>query len=366
MFSEALKRKNRSLRVFGGLFAGVLALSLLVPSGAWAQRSEAELKKLFESKPVNIIVGSAPGGGYDTFSRLVARFVARYLPGNPSFIVRNVPGAGQLRGLRRAMKAKPDGMTLGLLHPRFVQRELAGKDVPDFDLKTVRVLGSPSAGEVPRIWCVRRSIGASYADLVKRGKPVTSGGNAPGAAFGIGPQFVMEMGGPIKMVYGYGGTSEIMAAFDRDEMEGVDRCVEENVPRLFPKWITDKKVAPIFWWEKEPSKDWLGKLGAAKVPHLFEVVKSTEEQQNAFLVAQRFNTFSRIYVLQPKVPNDVYNVWKKAFESTTKDADFLKAAGVAGYEVALGTAEDFNEGLKRYQSLTPDGEKLLKRLMGLK
>ncbi len=366
MFSEALKRKSRWLRVFGGLFAAVLALSLLVPSGASAQRSEAELKKLFESKPVNIIVGSAPGGGYDTFSRLVARFVARYLPGDPSFIVRNVPGAGQLRGLRRAMKAKPDGMTLGLLHPRFVQRELAGKDVPDFDLKTVRVLGSPSAGEVPRIWCVRRSLGSTYADLVKRGKPITSGGNAPGAAFGIGPQFVMEMGGPIKMVYGYGGTSEIMAAFDRDEMEGVDRCVEENVPRLFPKWITDKKVAPIFWWEKEPSKDWLGKLGATEVPHLFEVVKSTEEQQNAFLVAQRFNTFSRIYVLQPGVPDDVYNVWKKAFESTTKDADFLKAAGVAGYEVALGTAEDFNEGLKRYQSLTPDGEKLLKRLMGLK
>ena len=149
MFSEVFKEKSRSLRLVGGLFAAVVAASLLVPSGAWAQRSEAELKKLLESQPVNIIVGSAPGGGYDTFSRLVARFVARYLPGNPSFIVRNVPGAGQLRGLRRAMKAKPDGMTLGLLHPRFVQRELAGKDVPDFDLKTVRVLGSPARVRCP-------------------------------------------------------------------------------------------------------------------------------------------------------------------------------------------------------------------------
>ena len=224
--SEKFTRKGRLPRFLGGLSALALAGSLLAPSGAWAQRSQEELAKLFESKPVTVIVGSAPGGGYDTFSRLVARFVGNYLPGNPSFIVRNVPGAGQLRGLRRAMKAKPDGLTLGLLHPRFVQRELAGKDVPDFDLKTVRVLGSPSSGEVPRIWCVRRSIGTTYADLVKRGKPVTSGGNAPGAAFGIGPQFVQELGGPIKMVYGYGGTSEIMAAFDRDEMEGVDRCVE--------------------------------------------------------------------------------------------------------------------------------------------
>lgn len=366
MFSKLFKGKNGSLRLVLSALAALLTISLLAPAGAWAQRSDAELKKLFESKPVNIIVGSAPGGGYDTFSRMVARFVANYLPGNPSFIVRNVPGAGQLRGLRRAMKAKPDGMTLGLLHPRFVQRELAGTDVPDFDLKKVRVLGSPSAGAVPRIWCVRRSIGATYADLVKRGTPVTNGGNAPGAAFGIGPQFVQELGGPIKMVYGYGGTSEIMAAFDRDEMEGVDRCVEENVPRLFPKWVTDKKVAPIFWWEKEPSKDWIGKLGATNVPHLFEVVNPTEEQKNAFLVAQQFNTFSRIFVLQPGVPDDVYNVWKKAFEATTKDAGFLKAAAVAGLDVALGTAEDFNAGLKRYETLTPDGEKLLKNLMGIK
>lgn len=365
MIPEAFRRRGRLLRLIGGFSASVLVVSLLVPSGAWAQRSDAELARLFESKPVQIIVGSAPGGGYDTFSRLVARFVGQYLPGNPSFIVRNVPGAGQLRGLRRAMKARPDGMTLGLLHPRFVQRELAGKDVPDFDLKTVRVLGSPSSGAVPRIWCVRRSIGTTYADLVQRGQPVTNGGNAPGAAFGIGPQFVMELGGPVKMVYGYGGTSEIMAAFDRDEMEGVDRCVEENVPRLFPQWITDKKVAPIFWWEKEPSEDWVGKLGATRVPHLFEVVKATEEQQNAFLVAQRFNTFSRIYVLQPGVPDDVYDAWKKAFEATTKDSGFIEAAGVAGYEVSLGTAEDFNEGLKLYQSLTPDGENLLKRLMGI-
>lgn len=366
MFVKAFKRMSPSVQLFGRLFAVVLAVSLLVPSGAWGERSDAELAKLFESKPVNIIVGSSPGGGYDTFSRLVARFVGQHLPGNPSFIVRNVPGAGQLRGLRRAMKAKPDGLTLGLLHPRFVQRELAGTDVPDFDVNTVRVLGSPSSGAVPRLWCVRRSIGATYADLVKRGKPVTNGGNAPGAAFGIGPQFAQEMGGPVKMVYGYGGTSEIMAAFDRDETEAVDRCVEENVPRLFPKWVTGKKVAPIFWWEKEPSKAWAKQLGATRIPHLFEVVKSTKEQQNAFIVAQTFNTFSRIYVLQPNVPDDVYGIWKRAFEATTKDSGFLKAAEVAGYEVSLGTAEEFKEGLKRYKTLTPNGEKLLKKLMGIK
>ena len=68
--------------------SSVLIITLLLAITAWADRSEKELAKLFESKPITIIVGSSPGGGYDTFSRLVARNVGKHLPGNPSFIVR--------------------------------------------------------------------------------------------------------------------------------------------------------------------------------------------------------------------------------------------------------------------------------------
>jgi tripartite-type tricarboxylate transporter receptor subunit TctC len=323
-----------------------------------------DLAKVFESKPVRVIVGSAPGGGYDTFSRMVARFSGKYLPGNPRFIVKNIPGGGQLRGLRAAMRAKPDGLTLGLLHPRFVQRELSGVDVPDFDLKTVRVLGSPSAIKVPRIWCARRSVATTWNEVKKVGRPLTNGDQAPGASNGMGPQFVSEMGGPIKMVYGYSGTSEIMAAFDRGETDSIDRCTREHVPRLFPRWVKEKIVAPIFWWEKEPSKDWLGKLGVNKIPHVLEIVGANKDQRNAFELAVSFNTFSRIFVTAPGVPDDMYYAWKKAFEATTRDPGFLRAAEAAGLEVGLGTADDFNKLVKSFERLSPAGVKLLKRLIG--
>ncbi len=323
-----------------------------------------DLAKVFNSKPVKIIVGSAPGGGYDTFSRMVARFSGKYLPGNPRFVVKNIPGGGQLRGLRAAMRAKPDGLTLGLLHPRFVQRELTGTDVPDFDLKTVRVLGSPSANRVSRIWCTRRSIATTWDEVKKVGRPLTNGDSAPGASFGMGPQFVSEMGGPIKMVYGYGGTSEIMAAFDRGETDSVDRCTAEHVPRLFPRWVTEKIVAPIFWWEKEPSRDWLASIGAKKIPHILKVVDTNNDQRQALKLAVRFNTFSRTFITQPGVPDDMYNAWKKAFEETTRDPGFIKAAAAAGFDVGLGTAEDFNELVKSFERLSPAGVKLLKRLIG--
>jgi len=342
----------------------ILMTSLLLAAAAWAEQSEKELGQLFQSKPITIVVGSSPGGGYDTFARLVARHIGKFLPGNPSFIVNNVPGGGQLRGLRRAMKSKPDGLTIGLLHPRFVQRELAGVDVPDFDLKTVRVIGSPSAVSVQRLWCARRSIASSWDQIKKSGRALTNGSAGRGASFGIGPEFVESLGGPVKMVYGYGGTSEIMAAFDRGELESVDRCTSENVPRLFPGWIKNKTVAPIFWWEQKPSKDWLRQLGATDVPYLLDIVDATSEQRKAFEVAVQFNIFNRIFVAPPGIPNDVYNAWTKAFEAMVKDPQFLKGAETAGLDVGLGTAADFNKTLKAFQELSPEGVKILVGLIG--
>lgn len=349
-------------RLFSFMWVTLAATAVLLASVLPVDARD--LAKVFNSKPVKIIVGSAPGGGYDTFARMVARFSGKYLPGNPRFVVKNIPGGGQLRGLRAAMRSKPDGLTLGLLHPRFVQRELTGTDVPDFDLKTVRVLGSPSANRVSRIWCARRSIATTWDEVKKVGRRLTNGDSAPGASFGMGPQFVSEMGGPIKMVYGYGGTSEIMAAFDRGETDSVDRCTAEHVPRLFPRWVTEKIVAPIFWWEKEPSRDWLASLGAKKIPHILKVVDTNNDQRQALKLAVRFNTFSRTFITQPGVPDDMYNAWKKAFEATTRDPGFIKAAAAAGFDVGLGTAEDFNQLVKSFERLSPAGVKLLKRLIG--
>jgi tripartite-type tricarboxylate transporter receptor subunit TctC len=367
MISEAFKRKGRLL---GGLSAAVLAVSLLVPSGAWAQRSEAELAKLFESKPVTVIVGSAPGGGYDVFSRLVARYVGQYLPGNPSFIVRNVPGAGQLRGLRRSMKAKPDGLTLGLLHPRFVQRELAGRDVPDFDLKTVRVLGSPSSGEVPRIWCVRRSIGTSYEGLVKRGKPVTSGGNAPGAAFGIGPQFVMEMGGPIKMVYGYGGTSEIMASFDRGETDGTDRCSRSTALRLYPEWIEQGRLVPIYYQTKPFNDDWLAELGhSGPLPSFRELpgLVFDPAQAEALELNLLTDEISRVFIMPEGIPDDVAQYWQSVFDQLVVDPQFIELLTIAQYDDAYGygTADDIRGILNRLRNASEETRALSLELSGV-
>ena len=252
-------RKTTRFGWLRGLLTLFVPMGLLLSPLTLAAQS-ANLAKHFEAKPVTIIVGSSPGGGYDIFGRLVARFIGKHLPGNPSFIVRNIPGGGQLRGLRTTMKSKPDGLTIGLLHPRFVVRELFGQDVPDFDLKTVNVLGTPSGGlKRTSLFCTRSDVAKSWAEVTKLGRPISNGANAPGGLSStLGPEFAAALGRPVGMIFGYGGASEIMAAFDRGELDSVQYCSAEYVPRLFPEWIKEKKIAPIFWWGAEPSVDYIG------------------------------------------------------------------------------------------------------------
>ena len=362
-----LQRMKFFCRFSGFATIFVLAVMMFFPPTVGAQKSR-DLAKHFESKPVTIIVGSAPGGGYDTFSRLVALFAAKYLPGNPRFIVKNVPGGGQLRGLRKTMTSKPDGLTIGLLHPRFVARELFGINVPDFDLKTVRVLGTPSGGiKRPSLLCARRDLATSWDKILQLGRPVTVGANAPGGMGStLGPEFVAAIGGPVKMIYGYGGSGEVLAAFNRGELDAIQYCSKAYVPRLYPEWIKEKRAAPLFWWGAKSSKNYLGRLGAdANIPFVADAVGATAQQRNALEVAYGFGRMGRLFVAPPGVEDHIYRVWKTAFEATVRDPDFNKRAAVAGMEVGLATADDFRKNTELFQNLDPKTKGLVKKLAGM-
>lgn len=318
----------------------------------------------FMGKRITIIVGATPGGSYDVFGRLVARHATKYFPGKPVLVVQNIPGGGHLRGLRATMKAKPDGLTVGLLHPRWVQRKLLGIEVPDFDLNTVRIIGSPTGGvKEVEMTCIRRELATSWEEVMKLGRPVTRGSATRGGPGTIGTEFIALIGGPIKMVYGYTGSSEIMAAFDRGELDTTS-CRDTHVPRLFPEWITKKILAPLFWWAAKPSEDWLRQLEAPMPPHLFDVVKVTAEQKKVFEVASDITMMDRIFIMPPAVPENILAAWRKAFEATVRDPTFVEEAKVAGFDTGLSTADEFKRVIHTFEELTPAGRDLLKRLVG--
>ena len=169
----------------------------------------------FANKTIKVITGTSPGGGYDVFSRLVSATAEKYFPKSTRFVVQNLPGGGQYRGLRALLDSDPDGMTIGPVHSRWFQRQAIVGDIKDFDLEKIYILGSPTFSPRGDVFCVDSKVAKSWEDVLALGRPLLMGAAGPGNEPAV--EFMSKNGGPFKLVYGYGGTSEIMAAFDRGE-----------------------------------------------------------------------------------------------------------------------------------------------------
>ena len=303
-----------------------------------------DAEEYFGGKTIRIKVGASPGGGYDTFSRLVAQAAERYFPESTRFIVQNLPGAGQLRGLRAVVDSEPDGYTIGPTHSRWFQRQLYVGDVAGFDIDAIHILGSPTFSINEDGFCLDRNFASSWQEVLDRDLTIKVGSAGPGNEPAI--EFMIANGGPFKMVYGYGGTSEIMAAFDRGEVDGTNRCSPGTAGRLYPEWIDDGRLVPIFYEVKPYNDEWLANLGhTGPLPSYLDLPGITYDdpvQAKANELNQLVAEISRVFFLPPGVPDDVKQYWQSAFDQMMVDAQFEEQVAIAGYADSLGygRAED--------------------------
>ena len=323
----------------------------------------------FADKTIELIVGVSPGGGYDIFSRLLAQHGAKYFPPSTKFLVKNYPGGGQLRGHRVLWTAKPDGLSIGPVHPRWFFAAAIKQEVPNFDLNSAVFVGSPTFGisRTGNYICADASRIRSWSDVLATGQPLTVGELAPGDGTSAGAALLELLGGPIKMVYGYGGSAEVMAAFNRREVMAIAYCNETLVPRLFPDWMKAKRLVPLFWWAAPPDPEWLKKLGfKGEVPNLFDLpgVKISEDDKAAFDVMVQITASTRTYMLPNGTPSHIKQFWVSLFRKLLKDPAFIKAATAAGYGDVLsyGSGDDIQAAIKQAYGLNQPQLKLLQKL----
>lgn len=332
-----------------------------------ASAAGRDMVQYFTGKSITVIVGSAPGGGADYNARLFAKHAGKYFPGHPSFIVENLPGGGQLRGLQAAMRAKPDGLTAASLQPVWAAASVLGRDLKPYDVKTARVVGAPLAVPRGELVCADRRIYKSWKDILASGQPLKVGGNSPGSRETLGAALMQHLGGPIKMVYGYGGVAEITAAFDRGELNGV-ACTADTVPRLFPEWLKQKRLTPLFWWGTPPAESYIEQMGSETKPvELFSLEGQNfpPDAKIALKAAQDLYLFTRALVLGPIVPDDIYETWKEAFAATIRDKELVETAAKGGLEIELGQPDEFVRTVNMAAKLSPGGLDVFKKLMGV-
>jgi tripartite-type tricarboxylate transporter receptor subunit TctC len=344
----------------------------LPPTPTPAPAPARDLAEYFGGKTITFQVGFSPGGGYDTFSRIIGRIMSEYMPGNPRFVVRNLPGAGGLRGLRALTASDPDGYSIGYIHPRFVNPILIGETVDGFEIDDIILVGGPSSTERTNMQFVRKDKATTLQEMIDSGERYNFGSTEPGAVIGGLSNAVYEdMGLPLRVVYGYGGAAEAAAAVDRGELE-ICRSPEQYGFSLYPEWIEDSLCVPLFWYGRAPQEDpfimdYLRLTGYEVPPHLFDIIPDWNPDRRRLLEIgeQLFNSLSRLVILPAGTPDDIVAAHREAFRKAVADPRFVESANALALEVGYGDPVAIQVAIDEARQLLSDPEILAFALKGL-
>lgn len=301
----------------------------------------------YEGKTIRIIVGTSPGGGYDTYTRLIARHWSKYIPGNPGIIVDNMPGAGGLVSANHLFKvAKPDGLTIGhFVGGQFLQ-QLLGKPGIEFDALKFEYIGVPAQDNF--VFSVAKTTGITGMEQWLASKTsVKFGAIAAGDGTYDTPKVAeVALGLPIQVVSGYKGTAPIRLAFNSGEVGGLSNSWQ-SLRSTWRKELETGEVVIVLQLSAKPHPD------LPKVPLAMDLAKTDEAKKLIQAVAQAHGAAVRPYVLPPGTPKDRVEILRTSFMAVVKDPELLKEAAKANLEINPGSGEDLERNVKELLRLDP-------------
>jgi tripartite-type tricarboxylate transporter receptor subunit TctC len=308
------------------------ALALLVLASA-ALPTFAQ-SPFFQGKTIRIVVGFSAGGGYDTFSRTISRHLGRHVPGNPSVIVENMPGAGSLIAANTLYRlAKPDGLTIGNFAGGLVLGQVIGQPGIEFDARKFAWVGVPSR-ETSACALTKASGITTLEKWLAATTPVKLGGTSMGATTDDVPRVLAAtIGVPVQLVSGYKGTSEIRLAAESGEIAG--GCWQwESIKSTWRKALDAGEVSIVLQIAPKPHPD------LPNVPLADRFAKTDEARQVIHAGIVIPSAIGRLYALPPRTPPDRVATLRAAFLATMRDPEFVADATRAKLEVdAIGGDE---------------------------
>ena len=324
-----------------------LALAALAIAGAAHPVAAETVEQFYKGKTVEMIVGASPGGGYDIYGRAVARYWGKHIPGNPTVVVRNMPGAAGMTMLRHTSRVAPrNGLVVGTSFPLAILKPLMDKR-DDYLPTAFSFIGS--ANQETRTCLAMKNQPVRTMDDALTTEMVM-GGNAPGGAPHDTPIMLNNiLGTKFKLVAGYPGTQEIALAVSRGEVGGICGFGWTSLMSQQPQWVTENRINILVQIAMEPYPA-LEKMG---VPMIWKWVKTDEQRRVLeFLMAEQ--VFGRPFLGPPDIPADRLAALRESFLATMKDPEFLAEAAKLGIEVDPVTGERFETLIKRVASSPPD------------
>ncbi len=313
-------------------------------TGAFAQAGA----DFFKGKTVTYIVATAPGGGYDSYGRLVAEFMQRHLPGS-TFVVRNMPGAGHLIGTNAIYASKPDGLTIGTFNTGLIYNQIIGQEGVKFDLTKMSWVGK--AASDPRVFAIAsQSPIKTWQDLLDQKSPVNFATAGVGSASYV--ETVMLTSAlklPIKLLTGYNGTDDQLA-MRRGEIVGSiasRSSYDQFVKNGFGRYIV-----------QIGGKD-------TDVPQLSSLVTDPRGKELIALI-QSQGDIARLTAGPPGIPAPQLEALVGAYRKAMEDKEFQERAEKMERPVEPLYGEDVLKAVKAALDQKPETVALLKDALSKK
>ncbi len=341
--------------------------SAATPTATSAPAATPTQNVSFAGKTIKITVGYAPGGGFDTYSRIIAAYLPKALQGNPQVVVTNEPGGDTLVAATDVMNKPADPNTINIVAmiSSLPIRTVLGQ-TPGFDPSKLIYLASPDPGWTDITLCVHPSAAQSLDQFMKSSAPITVAGLSGISNYDLFAKMLEQLGAPIKLVLGYGGTSEMIAAFNRNEVQGTPSCRDADEQKN-TAWVTQNQAVPLIYQTKEP--DWVtaGQKGGKWpwVESLVDFAKAQNASADQMAVINTLNFaggISHVFAAAPSTSPAEAAALETALEQIIKSQAFQNDMSQRGYSVGLTTGAEVKKDIDGINNLSSGAKQILGNL----
>jgi tripartite-type tricarboxylate transporter receptor subunit TctC len=304
-----------------------------------------DVADFYRGHTLTVVISFSVGGGYDLYARMLARYLGKYVPGHPTVVPENMPGAGGLRASNYLYSAAPkDGSVIGTFSRSIPTMPLVEPGL-SFDGRQFSWIGSMS-GDTSLCLTGGKSAVKTFDDMLT--VPVVMGGQYAAADSDIYARLYDNVfGAKIKLVSGYPGTNDITLAMERGEVDGICGLSWGTIKVAHPEWIRDHSVNLLVQaaLKKDPE--------LSDVPLALDLIDDPEKKQILYIHFAP-QAIGRPFAAPPGIPADRKAALRKAFDETMKDPDLLAEAARERMDIGPMNGADIDALLGQLYAIPSD------------
>src|SRR5512145_2786379 len=338
----------------------IFCFSMILPGAA--PRAGAQGDQFYKGKIIRIMVGSTAGGFYDRWARLFAKYMPKFIPGQPEIIVQNMAGGGSVIAANHVYNVgKPDGLMLVMPLNGVYIDQFVGRPEVKFDMRKFRFIGSPVTESI--IFYIRADAPyKSIADVIKAKEPPKCGGSGTASSDFILSKVLEEtVGAKFNTVLGYAGGTEIDLAVEKNEVV----CRAHSMSAHFGR-------EPFDTWHKRGFDRHLVYTSAKKDPRvtdaptlleIFDQYKVPENKRRLAQVLLAAGDFGRPMMVTPGTPPDRIKILRDAFTKTLGDPQVIEEAKKSRMDIDPASGEELEQLVKEIFGSPPEVVERVKKIL---